>query len=83
LKITDPDLEQKWLGCSYNSFAPLLGAKNGSAAVVSAVARPRNPAQGSKLGAFSQLYINFEHEKRCIQKCFMMEGKQKQVRPIQ
>jgi hypothetical protein len=54
--------------------------KNGSLAAVSAVARPRNPGQGSsRLAAFSQLYINFQHEKRCIKKCFMMEGKQKQV----
>jgi hypothetical protein len=54
------------------------------AAVSAAVARPRNPGQGSssRLGAFSQLYINFQHEKRCIKKCFMMEGKQKQVSVI-
>jgi hypothetical protein len=58
--------------------------KNGSLAAVSAVARPRNPGQGSssRLGAFSQLYINFQHEKRCIKKCFMMEGKQKQVSSV-
>merc|ERR1719228_457691 len=30
-----------------------------------------------KLAAFTQLYINFEHEKRCMKKCFMMEPKQK------
>ena len=41
--------------------------------------RPRNGANHSKLAAFTQLYINFEHEKRCLKKCFMMEGKQKQV----
>jgi hypothetical protein len=38
--------------------------------------------EGSSLGAFSQLYINFQHEKRCIKKCFMMEGKQKQVSSV-
>lgn len=41
--------------------------------------RPRNGANHSKLAAFTQLYINFEHEKRCTRKCFMMEGKQKQA----
>merc|ERR550532_1002709 len=30
-----------------------------------------------KLAAFTQLYINFEHEKRCMKKCCMMEPKQK------
>ena len=50
--------------------------------MLSAVVRPKVPGQGTKIGAFSQLYINFEHEKRCTKKCFMMEGKQKQVRQV-
>ena len=28
-------------------------------------------------GGLAQLYINFEHEKRCVNKCFMMEARQK------
>jgi len=40
---------------------------------------PQNGQQNNKLSAFSQLYISFEHEKRCIKKCFMMEGRQKQT----
>jgi len=28
---------------------------------------PKNGAHHSKLAAFTQLYINFEHEKRCLE----------------
>lgn len=36
-------------------------------------------AAGSPGAAFNYLYIHFEHEKRCMRKCFMMEGKQRQA----
>ena len=33
----------------------------------------------SRLTAFSNLVINFDHDKRCVRKCFLMEPKQKQT----
>jgi len=61
------------------TYVICFGTKNASAVLSMVAQAPCNSALGSKLGAFSQLYINFEHEKRCIKKCFMMEGKKKQV----
>merc|ERR1719186_810867 len=40
--------------------------------------RPKNGINHSKVAAFTQLYINFEHEKRCLKNCCLMEVKQKQ-----
>merc|ERR1719186_1658923 len=31
--------------------------------------RPKNGINHSKVAAFTQLYINFEHEKRCLKNC--------------
>ena len=31
----------------------------------------------SRLSAFSNLVINFDHDKRCARKCFLMDPKQK------
>merc|ERR1719186_859727 len=41
--------------------------------------RPKNGINHSKVAAFTQLYINFEHEKRCLKNCCLMEVKQKQA----
>jgi len=55
--------------------------RNNGPAIVSPVATSPVKVVGrgnhGKLAAFTQLYINFEHEKRCMKKCFMMEPKQK------
>ena len=41
--------------------------------------RPKGGQAMSRLMAFSNLVINFDHEKRCVRKCFLMEPKQKQT----
>jgi len=72
------ELKAKGFSIQQTSNLPAKTVNGGAAA------RGRNiPPQGgpanNKLSAFTQLYINFEHEKRCRKKCFMMEGRQKQT----
>ena len=37
------------------------------------------PPNMSRLTAFTNLCINFDHDKRCLRKCFLMDPKQKQT----
>ena len=44
---------------------------------VSPARTPQNRQHMSRLSAFSNLVINFDHDKRCARKCFLMDPKQK------
>jgi len=55
-----------------------LQAKPYSAATSILKSSPAEP-QMSKAAVFAQLCINFEHEKRCKKKCFMMESNQRHI----